>query len=534
MKKAFLLGIFSLSSFFLLSAKAQTRPLIFNIIDFGARSDSSTVNTLAINSAIEACHKKGGGTVLVPPGYFVSGTVRLLSNIDLYLSAGAVLAGSKDTADYLANKKVLMNGEGYNRYGLVYANDAQNISISGRGTIDGNGDYFMYNPVRYKYKGRDFEAAYTRQGSVYMTEGIVIDDGPITYPFRPGMLLTLINCSNVALSDVTMRNSPEWTVRLGFCEGVTVKGITITNNQLVPNNDGIHCTVSRNVTISDCNISTGDDAIIVSGFGEDEDKSTAYGNKSGAAENVTVTNCVLSSRSACIRVGYGEKPIRNLVFSNLVMYASNRGIGVFAREQSNIEHVLFSNIIINNRLHSGHWWGKGEPIHISAVKSKEGGKPGRINDIQFFNINATSEHGIVLQGSPESILTNLRFTEVSLQINRGKFSDSYGGNFDFRPAYPLSTALFKHDVPGMYAQYTDGLSFSGFTLAWGENLPAYFTNGLWADHIKNMRIFNCFFPPAPLSRRSAGVQVSNSTRPSVVNSFTGKAMDLFDHKLKQK
>jgi len=533
MKKNWL-KLINFTFWMLLSFNAISQSSVYNIVDFGAKADGTTINTMAINTAIEKCNKNGGGSVIIPAGSFVSGTVILLSNVELYLSPGAVLLGSKDTLDYLLNKDILMPGEGYNRYGLIYANNAHDVSIAGKGTIDGTGNYFMYNPYQYKYRSGDFDAKVTRQGNEYMKPGTVIEDGPVTYPFRPGLLITITNCNDVSVTDITLKDSPEWTIRIGFCDGVKVRGITINNNPLVPNNDGIHCTVSRNITISDCNISAGDDAIIVSGFGTDvrTGNDFEYGNKTGVAENVVVTNCVLSSRSACIRIGYGERPIRNLVFSNLVMYASNRGIGIFAREESSIDHIIFSNIIINNRLHSGHWWGKGEPIHISAVKSKEGGKAGTINDIQFSGINAVSETGIVIQGSPESIITNIGFDHVKLQINRGKYTDTYGGNFDFRPAYPLSTALYKHDVPGVYVQYADQLKFADFNLSWGSNLPAYFTYGLWADHYKNLSLQNSFLLPAPANKKLSAIQLSNGTKPVIWNCSTAKGIQLLQSTFK--
>ena len=525
--KYILLQLYSLFSIVL-----SAQPYIYNITDFGARSEKSFISTAAINKAIQICNKNGGGTVFVPPGDFISGTIILLSNVSLELSAGAKLIGSKDTADYLLIDRVLMPTEGYSRYGLLYANDVQNISISGKGEIDGQGTYFMRSPYQYKYIGRDFDAIFTRQGNAFMKAGTIIEDGPVTYSFRPGLLITMTHCENVSITDVTMKDSPEWTIRLGFCDGVKIRGITIDNNQLVPNNDGIHCTVSRNITISDCNIVAGDDAIIVSGFGDDvrPGQKFTYGNKTGIAENVTVTNCVLSSRSACIRIGYGEYPIRNLVFNNLVMYASNRGIGIFAREQSSIEHVLFSNIIINNRLHSGHWWGKGEPIHISAVKSKAEGKAGTINDIRFSHINAESEAGIILQGSVESHLTNVDFDNVSLQIKRGKYTDSYGGNFDFRPAYPLSAALYKHDIPGLYAQFVDHARFNHVKITWANDLPSFFTNGFSIDQFTDVTLENSFILPAHKNGLLKAIQFSNGIKPKILNCITGNGINLVSSK----
>jgi polygalacturonase len=213
-----------------------------------------------------------------------------------------------------------------------------------------------------------------------------------------------------------------------------------------------------------------------------------FGNKTGRSENVTVTNCILSSRSACIRVGYGTHPVRNVVFSNIVMYESNRGIGIFARNDGDIENIQFSNIIINTRIYSGHWWGKGEPVHISAISETENGKPGRISHIRLSDIMAFSETGVVIYGTPGSIVSDVAISDMSLNISKGKHAFDYGGNFDLRPAWPMDKAVFKHDIPGIYAGYTDGLKISGLTLSWGDSLPDFYTSGIQVENFSNLML----------------------------------------------
>ena len=502
-----------------LIASCSNKNNIYNILDYGARGDGETRNTKAINKAVEICNRKGGGTVLIPPGTFVTGTVVMLSNVNLHLEPGAVLIGSSDTSDYLKMKSMLFN-EGYNRFGMICAVDAKNISITGQGEINGNGSHFMNGTDKPKYNGSDFDRKYTRQGEEFMKPGSVIPDGPVTYPFRPGLLITIERCEHIQISDIVLRDSPEWTIRIGDCDNADVRGISILNNKLVPNNDGIHITTSRNVRISDCNVFAGDDAIIVTGFGNSPlpselDSKTKEplktGNKTGIAENVTVTNCVLSSRSACVRVGYGMHPIRNLVFSNLVMYESNRGIGIFARDNSKIENVLFSNIIISNRLHSGHWWGKGEPIHISAIKDSKNGTTGTINNIRFSDITATSETGILIYGTENSVIENISLENIRLNINKGKFTESYGGNFDLRPAAPLEEALFKHDIPGFYAQFVKHLTVSRFELNWGDGLAPFFTNAFEINNFNDVLLEGISANPAPVSKGLSAILLKNGT-----------------------
>jgi len=465
----------------------------YNILDYGAKPGSAQLNTEAINKAIINCNADGGGRVIIPTGTFISGTVVLLSNVDLHLEMGAKLLGSSDTSDYLIMKNALFS-EGYNRYGVIYAFECKNIAISGYGEINGNGTHFMNGIDKPHMGGNDYDRKFTRQGEEFMKPGTIFEDGPVSYPFRPGLMVIIDQCENVHISGVTLKDSPEWTVRIGDCDNVGIEGISILNNMLVPNSDGIHCTNSRNIRISNCNIVAGDDAIIVTGFSnipspfDPAYKAPAVGNKTGYAENVTVTNCVLSSRSACIRVGYGHHPIRNLVFSNLVMNDSNRGIGVFARDNTSIENVLFSNIIINNRLHSGHWWGKGEPIHISAVKDTPAGVVGKVTNIRFTDITAESETGIVIYGTIDNQIEDIQFNNVKLTIRPGEYTASYGGNIDLRPVYTKNLAVFRHDIPGLYAQFVQNLQISGLELNWDNNLPDFFTNGIEIQNFDGVSI----------------------------------------------
>jgi Glycosyl hydrolases family 28 len=487
---------------------------VFSILVFGARGDGKTINTDAINRTIQACFDQGGGTVIIPAGHFLSGTIQLLSHIELHLDAGAILDGSRDTGDYRLLKSTLFN-EGYTRYGLIYASNAEAISITGKGEINGEGSFFMHG-INKPHVGHDFDRKYTRQGDAFMNKDSIFEDGPLSYDYRPGLLITLDHCQHINITDISLKDSPEWTLRIGDCDGVSIHGITIDNNRLIPNNDGIHCTTSRNILISDCNISVGDDAIIVSGFENKREASDGtghfeFGNKQGIAENITVTNSILSSSSACIRVGYGDHPIRNLIFSNIVMYSSNRGIGVFSRSKSLIENVLFSNIVISTRLYSGHWWGKGEPIHISAVSDDSSGDAGKIRNIRFSNIIATAQTGIIIYGVKESLLENIVLDKIKLTIKPGKYSESYGGNFDLRPAFPLSISVFKHDIPGIYAQYVKGLCISGFNLDWAAGLPTFFTNGIQIENFDDISIEGMHCHSVFPAKSSVGIYLYNGS-----------------------
>ncbi len=480
----------------------------FCITEFGAESGGDILNTNAINKAIGVCHQNGGGTVLVPPGEYLTGTIQLLSNVELKLSQGARLKGSPDTPDYT---------RGGRKHGLIYAEKARNISITGPGTIDGNGTSFFYKDKYHDAGG--WSPDRVRQGEDYLSGKYGRGDGPVTYDARPGMMIVMLQCENIRITDITLTDSPSWTVRAGDCDNAVFHGVTILNNLLVPNSDGIHCTTSRNITISDCDIRAGDDAIIVTGFGTDvgvhgdvitrpDYTKRKIGNKTGYSENVTVSNCLLQSRSSGIRVGYGKNPIRNCLFQNLVIYGSNRGLGVFSRDRGTIENIHFSNIIIQTRLHTG-WWGNGEPVHVSAVPRTEGIDPGVIRNIRFHNITAWGESGMLVYGSPESVIRDISFENIDIHLKNSKLNEGFGGNFDLRPTTGPENGIFKHDIPGLYVKHTENMTIRNFSLEWDRGMPDFYTNGLRAEFFKSLLIDNFSGLPA---HPGSGVPVIHAYR----------------------
>jgi polygalacturonase len=492
----------------LLELQAKNYP----ITDFGAVPGQ--LSTFAIQKAVDECAAAGGGRVVVSAGTFITGTIFLKSNVNLYLENGAVLQGSKDLKDYSHNGR---------SPGMVYCEDAINVGISGTGTIDGSGDSFYDFSKSHVYD--EFDKSRVRQKENYMPEGTFFTDGPMKRTRAPGMTIVFFHCTNVFLTGITIKDTPIWATRFGFCDGVLIDGITIKNNPVVPNSDGIHCTISRNIRISNCNIVAGDDCIVLTGFPKDEDtpglntteqKLHIYGNKTIYGENMTVTNCVLKSSSAGIRIGYGQHPIRRCTFSNIVIQDSHRGIGIFAHDASNIEDLIFSNIIIETRLLNGQWWGHGEPIHLSCISRFPGLIAGQIKNVQFNNINAIGEQGILVFGQKESPMENIQFNNVQLRMRKGKETMGYGGNFDLRPATPKAMQIFEHDIPGLYAQHVNGLTIHDFRLSWAPDLPAFFTHGIECQNVQNLLIENFVGSGNPNASGSQKVKLENTTNQNLV------------------
>ena len=498
--------LFIIFVFSILSATIQGAT--YNILDFGAKGDGKFVNSKAINDAVSKCIHDGGGTVLIPPGTFVTGCIILKSNVNFHLEPGAELLGSENMEDYKVNNE---------RHGIIFCEDAINVSISGSGTINGNGSHFYESDKNHVYD--EFDKSLTRQKENYMPEGTFFTDGPLKRKAMPGMTIVFFHCTNVSVTGITIKDTPIWATRFGYCDGLLIEGITIKNNILIPNSDGIHTTVSRNIRISNCNIVAGDDAIVVTGFPKDEETpefnsadqdAHTYGNKTIYAENITVTNCQLKSSSSGIRIGYGQHPIRRCTFSNIVIYDSQRGIGIFAHDASNIEDLIFSDIIIETRLLNGQWWGHGEPIHISCISRFPGKVAGQIKNVQFNNINAIGEQGILVFGQKESPMENIQFNNVQLRMRKGKETMGYGGNFDLRPASDKSMRMFEHDIPGIYAQNVNRLDVRNFNLSWGNDLPSFFTHGIECKDVTDLLIDGFTGTANPNAIGSEKIKLDNS------------------------
>ena len=190
---------------------------VYNISGYGAVADGKTSNTTAIQNAINDCHKHGGGTLVIPSGNFVTGTLRLYSNMNLRFEPGAILSGSTQNNEYAYQKDYGFSGPGAGgKTGILVAHNEQNISISGFGTINGNGTSFMYmDSLQY---GMDFAPKYTRQKDDYMNPKYGRDDGPVlwkgTYGERPGVMVIFSDCRNITVKDIRFEESPNWTVSL--------------------------------------------------------------------------------------------------------------------------------------------------------------------------------------------------------------------------------------------------------------------------------------------------------------------------------
>jgi len=491
---------------------AQSAGAIRDVASYGANPDGRTLNTKAINQAIRACSAAGGGTVLFPAGQYLTGSIELLKNVTLRLEAGAVIVGSTNLEDYAL--ETAPGSAAPSRAGLLTARGADNIAITGRGIIEANGMFFV-DPVKLKLKEElDYDKKYTRQGEDFMDPKFGTADGPLLPKDRPDNTFRFFNCTNILISGVTIQNSPVWTLNFIQCGQVNITGVAIHSfggGRRVPNDDGIDLQDTRYVHISDCDIQNGDDCIAVLG-----------------GEKITVANCTLSSRSAAVRVGFAGVDVRDCVFANLVIFDSNRGLAVNVRGANSIENVLFSDIVIQTRLHTGHWWGKGEPIQVSALPWDPKVKQiGHIKNVRFRNITAESPSGIIVYGCGQSVIKDLLFQGVKLRITNSPLQESYGGNFDLRGCRDVPTAIFAHDIPAFYGRYADGVKIEGLEVEWADGLPSFFSHGIQFEDFTNIVIDGFSGGPAHQDGGKAAIALSRGAQVSIRNSKAARGTGVF-------
>ncbi|MGP3982449.1 glycoside hydrolase family 28 protein [Streptomyces sp. KR80] len=267
----------------------------FDITDYGAVGDGLTKNTEAFRRAINACNRAGGGHVIVPPGRFLTGAIHLRSNVDLHVREGATVLFSMDPADFLPVVFTRWEGtECYNYSSFIYAHGQQNLAITGKGTLDGQGMDGPWKSWRDPGGGQPADQAELRRMG---TEGVPVEErvfGAGHY-LRPNMI-QFYKCRNILLRDITVLEPPMWTIHPVLCRNVTLKDVDVIGR--INNSDGVDPECCSDVLITGCRFHTEDDSIAVKS-GRDED-----GLRVGVpSENIVVRDCVFSGRWGGIAVG---------------------------------------------------------------------------------------------------------------------------------------------------------------------------------------------------------------------------------------
>ncbi|PWS28793.1 polygalacturonase [Pedobacter yonginense] len=430
-----------------LNAGAQS---YFNVLKFGAKNDSSKLATQAIKKAIDAAVKVGGGTIYFPSGKYLTGPIQLKSNITILIDAGAELHFSDNFDDYLPMVKSRYEGVDVTSFSpLFYAYEAENIAIMGRGLIDGHGEKWWNFVEGYKedQPRSKWQLTFDQQN-----QNILLPDdakqmkrGFLRPPFIQPMF-----CKNVLIDGISIRNSPFWTINPEFCENVTIHAVTI-NNPPSPNTDGINPESCKNVHISDCHISVGDDCITIKS-GKDEP-----GRKMAVpAENYTITNCTMLSGHGGVVIGSEMSgDVRKIVISNCVFDGTDRGIRIkTARGRGGIvEEIRVDNIVMKN-------------IGLQAIVldmqyaktnvEKVSERTPKFRNIHFSNITGQVNQAGYLNGLEEMPIENITFTNINMEAKTG-FNIAFSNKIEFQ-----NVQVNTETGPSITATRVNNLTINGF------------------------------------------------------------------------
>lgn len=266
------------------------------------------------------------------------------------------------------------------------------------------------------------------------------------------------------------------------------------NSLKVRNSDGIDVDHSKNVRISNCYIESGDDCICLKNRREYEEF--------GRCENITVTNCTMTSRSCAIKIGSENMDtIRQVVFNNCIIKKSNRGVGIQNRDEGVVSDVIFSNMIIEGHLFSDVWWGKAEPIYVTAFRRASGnnkdanwrfpkgateGRVGEVKNIYFTNIKCNSENGVFVSAESSDKIVNIVFDNVDVQIN--KTTTIEGGVYDRRPC--AVDGFVKGSTSGFYFDVAKNITVRNCSVQWGDNKAVYFAHVIDSKNVDNLKVTN--------------------------------------------
>jgi hypothetical protein len=423
---------------------------VYNIREFGAKGDGTTVDTAAVQAAIDACNRDQGGTVLVPAGDFVTGTLELKSNITLHIAALGRLLGSPDPKDYHAGKDI---PSGNGNVVLLGAANLENVTIEGNGTIDGNGLKFWTGQGDNTGPGQGGAGGY----------------------FNRPHLIVFHQCKNVRMRDVSLIASAYHCTRVLRCERVWFDGVRIFN-RVNKNNDGFHINSSQYVHITNCDVKCQDDACALF----------------GSNKWVTITGCTFSTRWSIFRFGGGEAEY--ITISNCVIYDTfGSAIKMSGSGRSRFENILFSNLVMHNvtgpitiGLQRGRRGGQNAAAKAAATdpsKAPPRDNPppanlGVVRNISFNHIRAYVaangqqyadmhwEQGyrdgekftcITLNGVGEAMLENISFADVHVVYEGGATEKEAA----IREAPQIAGEYFEMGIRpayGLYARNVRGLS----------------------------------------------------------------------------
>jgi hypothetical protein len=449
---------------------------IFNVCNYGLVGDGATMNTGAFQELIDHCSNKGGGIIFFPSGNFLTGAFRLKDNVNMYLSPGAIIWGSKNRNDYKYSS-------------LVYAEDAENISITGQGKINGNGESFWEDYMKKKVTFEQW-----RKNN-----------------WRPERMFLFIRCKNLLMQGFTIENSPSWTIHPIDCDRVTITGISLLNGIYEndgPNTDGINPDGCSNVMISDCYLQCGDDCIVI--------KITER-SSTRVCRDIVVTNCVLISTETALKIGTETHGVfKNVTFSNCTIHDSGGGVGVIMRDGGLIDGMTVSNITVSSDKAT-----HGQGIFIWSHRRTESTPWGMIRNVLISNMTINAGGGIFISGAKERHIEGLTVENIRIILTGGRKIKSHE-----QPEDPFFV-FGHHTAPiDIFCRYVNDLKLKNIKFDWGnaenENLGSAircrWVNDLDIDGFTGRQTLNSDSPVISLSNVN-DVFIHNCKAPAGTGTF---------------
>jgi polygalacturonase len=425
---------------------------VFNVVDYGAVADGKTKDTQAIAEAIQACAKAGGGRVLFTPGTYLTGPIRLQSNVELHVEPDATVLFSRQFDDYPLVVTQYEGEETVRCCSPLWGENLQNVAFTGQGIFNGQGE--AWRPVKKWKLNEEQWAALVASG------GEVDDKGEIWYPSRVAKeggamlqrlresgrapriedyepirdflrpnLMKLTNCRNVLLDGPTFRDSPAWNLHLLLCENVTVRNVTIFNPWYAQNGDGIDLESCRNVLMSDSHLDVGDDGICLKS-GKDEE-----GRRRGRPiENITIRNCTVLHAHGGVTIGSEMSGgVRNVHVTNCIFegtdiglrFKTTRGRGGIVEniEISNIEMKDIPGAAISfDMYYEGKSW-EDTDTEVKAVPPEpvDEGTP-QFRQIHIRNVNCQgAQRAIEMRGLPEMPIEDITLEQIRITAKEGVY-----------------------------------------------------------------------------------------------------------------
>ncbi len=444
-----------------------------SILDYGAKPDGRTLNTRAIQRAIDDVFHSGGGTVIVPEGIFLTGRIELKARVTLNLQLGSTLLGSTSINDYNGDRGSLLY-PGSNPRHLIVAEDADDVTLTGAGRIDGQGPSFWEPSGRAPLPPEEEWADVASHSLAPKKSG------------RPSPMLEFVNCQRLKINGVHIENAPGWTLRTVNSDNIEIRGVNIKNPNVGPNTDGMDITGCQNVLITDCVVDTGDDAICLK-------SENPFGPEPRLLKNIEVTNCTLTTCCNGFKLGTSsEGGFENIKFSNSVI---RNGAVPFADR-------VISGIALE--VVDGGW--------IDGVEAKEIRMERTRTPIFIRLENRKHSHDNPRHGIRNVNIENVQATEALLAssitgLPGMNVQDVTLSRIHVQNVLPVRAESISRSVPEKESAYPEARMFG--------MLPA---TGLYVRHVRNLRLNDLVFTATAGEARPAvifddvdGAQVNGLT-----------------------